>query len=235
MRQQHAMYCPKCGTECTPGHTRCSDCGVGLVNRRPPTRTAQTDDTSKRSAADRAAGIISLGVALLAPAKLASPHLDQRLLGGWMINAVWLPHLFFWNRSPLPGKIAGLFLLAIPGLGFLLYFILLVWDIPPPQPKHMRQNRMNHYGTSEYGNDDDDPEFSMESTLSIRKLVEQKPWIRCGVFMVGSTITLLGLSAILGLGGSYRNWWGGRVFGPPAVLIGIGCIYVMTMPSRKRK
>lgn len=30
------MFCPKCGDEYRPGFTRCTDCDVDLVEKRPP-------------------------------------------------------------------------------------------------------------------------------------------------------------------------------------------------------
>jgi len=39
------MFCPECKTEYRPGFTRCSDCGVALVNELPPEAHDDMDDS----------------------------------------------------------------------------------------------------------------------------------------------------------------------------------------------
>lgn len=163
--------------------------------------------------------------------------MDKRLIIGWALNAIWLLHLVFKNKSGWLSKSIAILLLTIPYLGFIFYFIFYVWDVPPPQPLYMRQNKPNHYGKTEYGASDN--RFNVEGSLNdvhgIRKFVKKNYWIYCGIVTFGLVIILFGLMSTIGAGGSYLNWWGGPVFGPAAIFIGILFIYVMIKTPRKEK
>jgi fatty acid desaturase len=163
--------------------------------------------------------------------------MDRRLLVGWALNAIWLLHLVFKNKSGRLSKAIAILLLTIPYLGFIFYFIFYVWDVPPPQPLYMRQNRPNHYGKTEFGASDNqfDVEGSLNDVRGIRKLVKRKFSIHIGIVLIGLVIILFGLMSTIGPGGSYLNWWGGPVFGPAAIFIGILFLYVMTKAPRKEK
>lgn len=166
--------------------------------------------------------------------------MDKRLLVGWALNAIWLLHLVFKNKSGLMGKSIAILLLSFPYLGFIIYFIFYVWYVPPPQPPFMRQNVPNHYGRSTYGASDKpfNVEGSLNEVRSVRQLVQKKFWIRCGVLLFGLVIILFGVMStlgVVGVGGSYSNWWGGSVFGPAAVFIGFLFIYVMIKTPRKER
>jgi hypothetical protein len=160
--------------------------------------------------------------------------MDKRLIIGWLLNAVWLLHLIFKNRYGLMGKSIAILLLGVPYLGFIFYFIFFVWDVPPPQPPSMRQNVPNHYGKTEYGSTHES-ERALYEGRGARLLVQKKLWARGGVLLFGLIIILFGLMSTLGIGGSYVNWWGGTVFGPAAVVIGILFIYVLTKAPRRKE
>lgn len=59
------MYCPKCRAEYRPGFTRCSDCGVDLVNVLP-TVAKQSAQTPSKGGANDVAGLGCLVLASLA-------------------------------------------------------------------------------------------------------------------------------------------------------------------------
>ena len=132
------------------------------------------------------------------------------------------------------GKSIAILLLGVPYLGFIFYFIFFVWDVPPPQPLSMRQNVPDHYGKTEYGSTGYS-EKALYEGRGARSLVQKKLWARCGVILFGLTIVLFGLMSTVGVGGSYRNWWGGPVFGPAAIIIGILFIYILTKTPRRKK
>ncbi len=172
--------------------------------------------------------------------------MDNSLIIGWALNAIWLFHIVFKNKSGRRYKIIAILLLTVPYLGFIFYFIFYVWDVPPLQPLFMRQNVPDHYGNTTFGKA---PYRSVAPRRTRRKLrraervkgiediprlVKKKIWLRVGFLLLGLTIILLGLKGTLGVDGSYRNWWGGLVFGPAAIFIGVLFIYVMARKPRKK-
>jgi hypothetical protein len=80
----------------------------------------------------------------------------EKLIIGWAINSVCLFHLFFKYKGGKLSNAIAIGILTVPYLGTVFYLIFFVWNIPPSQPMHLRQNRMNHYGRTEYGENSDD-------------------------------------------------------------------------------
>lgn len=77
--------------------------------------------------------------------------IENKVIVGWVVNAVLLLHYFFKLKGSKQVKIISLSLLIIPYLGALFYVIFFIWEVPPPQPKYLRQYRMNHYGNINSG------------------------------------------------------------------------------------
>jgi hypothetical protein len=171
--------------------------------------------------------------------------MNDTLIIGWALNAIWLFHLGLRNKSSRRYKFIALLVLTIPYLGFILYFIFFVWDYPPPQPLYMRQNVPNHHGGTTFGNvpygsisprqtrrfHNAETEKGIES---IPRIIRKTIWLRIGVLLIGLAFILSGLKATLVGDGSYRNWWGGHVSGPIAIFIGLLFIYVTTKTPRKK-
>lgn len=129
----------------------------------------------------------------------------------------------------------------LPILGPLAIFW--IFNMPPRQPIHLRQNRWNHYGRTEFGSNDNAYSDNVKMTRAERREKERaekraqrrkknpKSKVRISERIDISLIIIIGFSAInimlYGLiamrdgGGSYTNWWGGSVYGPAAIIVGI--------------
>jgi len=155
---------------------------------------------------------------------------ENKLIIGWLINAVFLLHYFFKLKGNKQNKIIALSLLTIPYFGALTYAIFFVWEVPPPQPKYLRQNRMNHYGNTAFGEDTEEITEGREeypifdtSTEKIKNPAYRKAQTigRSALVLMWLIIILYGVFSIRGGSWSYPAWHGGGlVFGPFAILLG---------------
>lgn len=118
----------------------------------------------------------------------------------------------------------------LPILGPLMIFW--IFNMPPIQPRHLRQNRWNHYGKTEFGNDGNDSTYSIydggkkgrKKAKSVHASKYKRPWQITTIIVIGflaMNIMMYGLNAIHNGSWNYYNWWGGLVFGPVAVIIGL--------------
>ena len=107
-----------------------------------------------------------------------------------------------------------------------------IFNMPPRQPRHLRQNRWNHYGTTEFGKDDD--HFGVADDMSRatrRKKARSKNKTRqrqgidiMSIIVIGFFAINFMMYALIALrdgSGSYTNWWGGQVYGPVAIIIAV--------------
>jgi len=161
--------------------------------------------------------------------------IENKLLIGWLVNSVCLLHLYARLKEDTRLTIIALSLLSIPYLGGLLYLIFFVWEIPPPQPMYLRQNKMNHYGNTTFGEDAEDiieggekyPIFGTTNEKIENPAYKRAQTIgRTALILMWSTIILYGVFSIHGGYGSYPAWHGGGlVFGPFAIFLGGIMIY----------
>jgi hypothetical protein len=164
--------------------------------------------------------------------------MNNALIIGWALNAIWLFHLVFKNKSTRLYKFIAVLILTIPYVGFIFYFIFYVWDVPPPSPLFMRAP--DRYGYKNYGGSDRQErrrlrKFETEKGIEgLPRLLKKKSWLRVGFLLISLALILGGLKATLFGDGSYRNWWGGLVFGPAAIFMGLILIYFTTRTPQKK-
>lgn len=169
--------------------------------------------------------------------------MTEKLIIGWAINSLFLMHLIFRHKGGISSKVIALILLAIPYLGSIFYLIFFVWHIPPPQPMYLRQNRMNHYGRTEFGESGSDVfesskapyETSKNRTGPIdnpaKKMIVAA---RAALVLIGLIIITYGIKSISQGMWIYPSWFGGGlVFGPLAILGGCLFIYVVVFKWNK--
>jgi len=160
---------------------------------------------------------------------------EKKLIVGWLVNAIFLLHYFLKLKGSRQIRIIALSLLVIPYFGALAYAIFFVWEVPPPQPRYLRQNKMNHYGNTNFGEDTEDiirgrgeqyPIFNTETDTINNPAKRAQTIGRAALVLMWSVIILYGVFSIRGGVWSYPVWHGvGLVFGPFAILMGGIMIY----------
>jgi hypothetical protein len=171
--------------------------------------------------------------------------MTEKLIIGWAINSVCLLHFFFKFKGGKLNKIIALILLTIPYLGALAYLIFFVWDVPPPQPILLRQNRMNHYGRTEFGEVSDDiterreikyPTFKTKPETIPNPAKKMTTAARAALILICLVIITYGISSIYQGSWSYSAWHGGGlIFGPLAIVIGCLMIYLIIYKWNKMR
>jgi hypothetical protein len=164
--------------------------------------------------------------------------MTDKLIIGWAINSVCLIHLIIRHEGGKASKFIALMMLAMPYLGAILYFIFFVWKIPPPQPHHLRHDRMNHYESTEYGNEKES-DSSRAGTPPSGTSKRKRRFIggpststiliaRVAFSLLGFVFIIYGILSIFRGMWSFDLWPGGAsVFGPVAILGGCLLIYAL--------
>ena len=160
-----------------------------------------------------------------------------------VILAIVAWHKLYRSNDPLVLRLLAIPVSFLPIFGPLMIFW--IFSMPEKQPRHLRQNRWNHYGSRRFGENDIASEDVYEDfqktkkkkksrlTQRQRPLSKKQILVGVGIGLLAIQLILFGMMSIAIGSWQYRNWWGGSVFAPAAIIIGTLLMLILMKKWKK--